>query len=114
MRDRGGGYTTFDFPGAGGTAAGLGDINDRGRIAGFYSDDAGTYYSFLRSRRGTFTPIENPRANGPSPYGSGTAVYGINDRGVMVGAYAAGGTVHGFVRDRHGKFRTVDYPTAST
>jgi hypothetical protein len=85
VRDRGGGYTTFDFPGAGGTAAGLGDINDRGRIAGFYSDDAGTYYSFLRSRRGTFTPIENPSTNGPSPYGSGTAVYGINDRGVMVG-----------------------------
>jgi uncharacterized membrane protein len=113
VRDRGGEYTTFDFPGAAGTAAGLGDINDRGRIAGFYPDDAGTYRSFLRSRRGTFTPIENPRAIGPSPYGSGTAVYGINDRGVMVGAYAAGGTVHGFVRDRHGKFRTVDYPGAA-
>jgi hypothetical protein len=113
VRDRGGGYATFDFPGASGTAAGLGDINDRGRIAGFYTDEAGTYRSFLRGRRGAFTPIVNPRASGPSPYGSGTAVYGINDRGVMVGAYAAGGTIHGFVRDRHGKFRTVDYPGAS-
>jgi hypothetical protein len=113
LRDRGGRYTTFDFPGAGGTAAGLGDINDRGRIAGFYSDEAGNYRSFLRGRRGGFTPIVNPRASGPSPYGSGTAVYGINDRGVMVGVYAAGGTIHGFIRDRHGEFRTVDYPGAA-
>jgi hypothetical protein len=113
VRGRRGEYTTFDFPGAPKTAAGLGDINDRGRIAGFYPDDGGEYRSFLRDRRGAFTPIENPRARGASPSGSGTAVYGINDRGVMVGAYAAGGTVHGFVRDREGKFKTVDYPGAA-
>ncbi len=113
VRDRKGDYMTFDFPGAGGIAGGLGDINDRGRIAGFYADEAGTYRSFLRGRRGAFAPIVNPRANGTSPYGSGTAVYAINDRGEMLGAYAAGGTVHGFLRDRHGKFRTVDYPGAA-
>jgi hypothetical protein len=113
VRDRRGGYTTFDLPGAPGTEVGVGDINDRGQIVSFYTDGTGTYRSFLRSRRGAFTRIENPRASGSSPYGSGTAVYGINDRGVMVGAYAAGGTVHGFVRDRHGKFRTVDYPGAA-
>jgi hypothetical protein len=39
-------------------------------------------------------------------------VYGINDRGVMVGGYAAGGMAHGFVRDREGKFTTIDYPGA--
>jgi uncharacterized membrane protein len=110
VRDRGGEYTTFDFPGAPETAAGLGDINDRGQVAGFYPDTTGTYRSFLRSGHGAFTPIDHPRAGGTSPYGSGTAVYGINDRGVIVGAYAAGGTVHGFLRDRNGTFRTVDYP----
>jgi uncharacterized membrane protein len=113
VRDRRGGYTTFDLPGAPGTEVGVGDINDRGQIVGFYTDGAGTYQSFLRSRRGAFTRIENPRASGTSPYGSGTAVYGINDRGVMVGAYAAGGTVHGFVRNRKGSFTTVDYPGAA-
>lgn len=39
-------------------------------------------------------------------------MYGINDRGVMVGGYAAGGMAHGFVRDREGKFTTIDYPGA--
>jgi uncharacterized membrane protein len=113
VRDRRGKYTAFDFPGAPGTEAGVGDINDRGQIVGFYSDDTGAYRSFLRSSRGDFTPIEFPGASGTSPYGSGTVVYGINDRGVMVGAYAAGGTVHGFVREHNGKFRTVDYPGAA-
>jgi uncharacterized membrane protein len=113
VRDRRGRYTTFDLPGAPGTAAGVGDINDRGQIVSFYPDGAGTYRSFLRSGRGAFTGIENPGAGGTSPYGSGTAVYGINDRGVMVGAYAAGGTVHGFVRDRKGEFTTIDYPGAA-
>jgi hypothetical protein len=113
VRNRDGGYTTFDFPGSPGVEVGVGDINDRGQIVGFYADDTGTYRSFLRSRRGAFTAIENPRASGTSPYGSGTAVYGINDRGVVAGSYAAGGTVHGFVRDQNGKFRTVDYPGAA-
>jgi uncharacterized membrane protein len=113
VRDRGGGYTTFDLPGSPGTAVGVGDINDRGQIVSFYTDGAGTYRSFLRSRRGAFTRIEHPGASGTSPYGSGTAVYGINDRGVIVGAYAAGGTVHGFVRNRQGEFTTVDYPGAA-
>jgi uncharacterized membrane protein len=111
--DRRGGYTTFDFPGSPGTEVGVGDINDRGQIVGFYSDGAGTYHSFLRSRRGAFISIQHPGESGTSPYGSGTAVYGINDRGVMVGAYAAGGTVHGFVRDPKGSFTTVDYPGAA-
>jgi uncharacterized membrane protein len=113
VRDRGGGYTTFDFPGSPGTEVGLGDINDRGQIVGSYSDGAGIYRSFLRSRRGAFSGIQHPVASGTSPYGSGTVVYGINDRGVMVGAYAAGGTVHGFVRDANGSFTTVDYPGAA-
>jgi uncharacterized membrane protein len=113
VRSRRGDYTTFDLPGSPGTEVGVGDINDRGQVVSFYLDGAGTYRSFLRGTRGAFTAIEHPRAGGTSPYGGGTAVYGINDDGVMVGAYAAGGTTHGFVRDRTGKFTTVDYPGAA-
>ena len=113
LRDRKGRYTTIDPPGAAGLEIGTNDINDRGEIAGWYVDAAGTYRSFLRDRRGAFTAIEHPDANGTSPYGSGRGVYGINDRDEMVGTYAAGGTIHGFVRDRKGAFTTIDYPGAA-
>jgi hypothetical protein len=112
LRDRRGRYTTIDPPGAAGLAIGTGDINDRSEIAGWFIDAAGTYRSFVRDRNGAFTTIEHPDASGTSPYGPGTAVYGINDRREMVGAYAAGGTSHGFVRDRKGVFTTIDYPGA--
>jgi uncharacterized membrane protein len=112
LRDRRGRYTTIDPPGAAGVDIGTNDINDRGQIAGYYLDAGGTYRGFLRSRKGSFTTIDHPEAAGTSPYGSGTVVYGIDNRGDMVGAYATGGTLHGFVRDRKGVFTTVDYPGA--
>jgi uncharacterized membrane protein len=112
VRDRRGRYTTFDPPGSGGIAVGTQDINDRGEVAGWYIDVEGTIRAFVRDRSGRFTPIAHPDASGTSPYGPGTAVYGIDNRGEMVGAYAAGGKAHGFVRDRRGVFTTVDYPGA--
>lgn len=37
----------------------------------------------------------------------------INDHGVIVGRYAAGGRTHGFMRDEAGVFTTIDFPNSS-
>ena len=98
----GGGYsfTTLDDPLANGTppqtvgnqgtyATG---IDDAGQIVGFYWDTQGQHGFVLSG--GVYTTLNDPSAvyNG---YG-GTAVYGMNNFGQMVGTYA-GSVSHGFV-----------------
>ena len=77
-------YTTFDAPGVAITF--LSGINDRGQIVGFTNSDlAGTpvVHGFLLDEgvEGPFTPIDFPGAFG------GTAAFGIDDRGRIVGGY---------------------------
>jgi uncharacterized membrane protein len=118
-------FTTIDHPdaasgrGAGTLAFGL---NDRGEIVGFYSDAQGAVHAFLLNKRfgslreGVFTTIDHPDA--ASAPGLGTAAFGINDRGRIVGTYIdAGGRAHGFLRDKDhgalrekGAFTAIDHP----
>jgi uncharacterized membrane protein len=75
-------YEEITFPGASLTFAN--GITNGGEIAGSYVDDAGTTHGFLRSKRGDYTSIENPDAEG-----LGTAIYAINERGDTTGAYVS-------------------------
>jgi hypothetical protein len=118
VRDRGGRSRIFDHPDAGSSAAGSGTlvrgINDGGTMVGTYIDDDGVNHCFARDRRGRLTTLDHPDADGTSsPLGVGTACNDINDRGDIVGLYAAGGTEHAFVRDHRGRYRTIDVPGAA-
>lgn len=93
LRGAGGDFTTVDPPAAGGSCAGL---NNLGRIAGAYSDSTGLH-GYVRDPAGRFTTFDI-RQNGPGAY-----VGGINDRGEIVGSFAAppeGGP--GFLRNSTG------------
>jgi hypothetical protein len=77
-----------------------------------------TSFGYIRDRDGDFTKIEHPDASGTVPIGfgakiSGTDIRGINERGEVVGNYAADGTIHGFLLDRKGNFTTIDPPGAA-
>jgi hypothetical protein len=47
--------TTFDYPGTGNSTTGV-SINDRGEIAGFYTDSGWVTHGFVRFRNGNFMP----------------------------------------------------------
>jgi uncharacterized membrane protein len=118
LRDRRGRYTTFVAPGTGPESRTVGaDVNNRGQIVG-WSDDGQRSFGYLRDRDHTFERIEHPDASETAPDGlggeiSGTNLSGINDRGDIVGNFAANGTVNGFVRDRRGAYTTIRPPDAA-
>jgi probable HAF family extracellular repeat protein len=117
-RDRRGRYTTFRVPGTvpeSRTVAA--DINDRGEIAG-WSDDGRQSFGFTRGRSGAIARVEHPEASGTIPDGlggeiAGTDLRGINNRGDLLGNFAADGTVQGFVRNTRGRFTTIRRPGAA-
>jgi hypothetical protein len=112
VRDRRGVITTFDAPFF--SLHDVADIDDRGRIVGYYDRQDGTSSGYLRNQGGRFTKIDFPGA-------SFTTVHGINNRGQLVGAYLEGGVtlnpdgtvppgvVHGFLWEK-GRFTTLDVP----
>jgi uncharacterized membrane protein len=112
VRDRRGVITTFDVPFF--SLHDVADIDDRGRIVGYYDRQDGTSGGYLRNQGGRFTKIDFPGA-------SFTTVHGINNRGQLVGAYLEGGVtlnpdgtvppgvVHGFLWEK-GRFTTLDVP----
>jgi uncharacterized membrane protein len=100
------------------------DINNRGEIAGGFFDagpgedgqpQPGSVHGFVKDRRGNVTTVDVPGA-------AITSVWGINNRGQVVGNYVDPGAVPGpageissdmahiFVRDRDGRITTVDVP----
>ena len=98
-----GAFISLDYPGAPQTAMGdysqLGGLNNNGDIAsGFCSSTSncevasfGALHGFLLNA-GVFTPMDAPGA-------AGTLAFGINERGLIVGAYTdANLRVHGFLR----------------
>jgi probable HAF family extracellular repeat protein len=92
--------TRIDVPGAAGTA--VFGINDRGEIAGVYSDtdpnapSAEDRRGFLRDRRGRFTMIHVPGS-------VNTQAFGVNNRGQVVGDYTdADGMILAFLWDKVG------------
>jgi uncharacterized membrane protein len=75
-------YRGITVPGAAGTIAN--GMNNRGQIAGTYVDAGGTAHGYVRDRNGDIETVDHPDAVGPS-----TAVYAINDKGELTGAYLA-------------------------
>jgi uncharacterized membrane protein len=116
-------FTPIEHPDAGAATIAFG-LNDRSQVVGTYIDADGRGHGFLHDMgrgvrdEGVFTTIDHPDA-GSEP-GTGTAAFGINNRGRIVGDYIdAGGTAHGFVRDKgrgarrvEGVFTTIDVPGA--
>jgi probable HAF family extracellular repeat protein len=110
-----GDFTTVQFPGALSTEP-VG-VNNRRQIVGTYVDSSNTAHGFLLDRS-VFTTIDHPDA---APRGSpdfasgatlGTAAFGINNRGQIVGQYGdASGRIHAFLL-ADGVFTTIEAPGA--
>jgi uncharacterized protein (TIGR03437 family) len=95
LRDAASTFTTFDPPGAGATCRGL---NNLGQVVGTLNDSRG-FHGYIRDAAGQFTLFDIPMR------GPGAAVAAINDRGEIVGTFAAppyGGP--GFLRTPDGAF----------
>ncbi len=76
-------------------------INSLGQVVGYYADGL---YGFFRDTDGTVTQIAYPGAQD-------TLVYGLNDQGLIVGAWQdAAGDLRGFVRNPTNHFISYDYP----
>jgi uncharacterized membrane protein len=98
-------------------------INDEGFAVGAYYDSAGVLHGWVRNPwTGEVKTIDAPWAStvvGLVPctgniYAAGTAVYGINDAGEMVGHYwDTANFEHGFVLLPNGKFKKIDVPGAT-
>jgi hypothetical protein len=114
LRDRNGGFTTFDVPGAG-TGAGQGTfpfaISVGGETTGFYTDGTNANHGFLRDQKGVITTYDVPAA-GTGP-GQGTFGGGFASSGTIMGNYYdADNLSHGFLMDKKGVFTTFDAPDA--
>jgi hypothetical protein len=110
IRDQSGNFTSFDAPGAGtqtyfGTWAG--SINLSGEVTGWFEDDDFLVHAFVRDTAGDITVFDGPGA-------TYTAAYGINDSGVIVGAWSSPThrAWHGFIRDAAGNVRSFSAPFA--
>jgi probable HAF family extracellular repeat protein len=75
-------------------------LNNRGQIAGIFTDSEGTHAFLLDNS--VFTTIDVPDAVGS------TLALDISDDGRLAGAYDVEG--HGYLQDRRGKFITIDRP----
>jgi hypothetical protein len=86
-------------------AAAAAAINNRGKIAGFYTDATGGIHGFM-DNHGVFTTVDAPGA-------TTTELFGLNDHGIAVGEDIVGGVTHGIIyNNRTGKFTTLDDPNA--
>ena len=79
----GGSYSSISDPLAGSQGTFAEGINDQGQIVGYYYDSSNVEHGFIDSG-GTYTTVDRPGA-------SGTALYGINNAGVIVGQSSIGG-----------------------
>jgi probable HAF family extracellular repeat protein len=98
-----GNFTTIDAPGAYITRAY--GINAKGTVVGQYWDQTGHGQHGFVYNKGNLATIDVPQSTG------GTVVNGINDSGVIVGAYAGPTGINGFIDD-NGTITTIDVPGA--
>ncbi len=105
LQDRRGDFTTIDHPDAVRLTGEPISINNRGQIAGAYTDAQGAFRGFLQDKHG-FTNVDVPGALQTQPYK-------INDHGQVVGLFvdAKTGVQHGFLLD-NSVFTTIDVPGA--
>jgi uncharacterized membrane protein len=113
---RHGAFEPIEVPGATGTVPI--DVRNDGTISGTFFDADGFQHGFLL-RREVYTSLDVPGAAQTTGIvfefgeGLGTAAYGMNEAGAIVGEYAsADGVGHGWMRrGRH--FVTIDHPAAA-
>ena len=80
-------------------------INNKGDIAGFYTDAMGVIHGLL-DNHGVFTTVDAPGA-------TQTELLGLNDHGIAVGEDVVGGVMHGIIyNSKTGTFITLDGPNA--
>jgi hypothetical protein len=119
IRHPDGTLSTFDVPGAGtNTNQGTGcpgcalGLNQRGVIAGIYSDANTVNHGYVRSPDGKFTTYDAPGAGTASFQGTGCysdCPVSINDWGAIAGVYIdANNVYHGYLRSPEGKIVTID------
>jgi hypothetical protein len=99
-------YITFDAPDAGvGTNQGTFPIcmNNKGVIAGTYTDSALHSHGFVRDPAGIITEFTPPGV-------TSTQVVGINNRGEIVGLGATLTEISGFLRTASGRLVYVSFP----
>src|SRR5262249_35102422 len=77
-------YTTFDSP-PGTSGAFPYDINDAGQIAGILQDANGQHGFVMDHPHGQFLIIDHPDACAGNAFDCFTSVFGINNRGQLVG-----------------------------
>ena len=109
LRNGDGSFTIFDAPNASATEAY--SVNDRGEVAGTFSDttQAGKTRAFVRDRNGNFTEFDAPNA-------SSTTALSINYAASVTGSFSdtsQSGKSRAFIRDRNGNFIVFDAPGAS-
>jgi hypothetical protein len=102
VRDRGGEITTFDYPGAvWGTFPS--SINEKGEIAGFWSDEVQNLHLFLREPDGAIMGLDPPGSVSVGPH------VGISDAGELGGSYVdTAQSLKGFFRGRDGVFTRIN------
>lgn len=101
VRATGGMVTSFDAPGALGTSPSA--INAAGLITGYCTDENGGEHGFVRSVNGKVTIFD-----ALSSSAGWTEPYGVNESGVITGAYSDSKLVHGFVRSATGTITRFD------
>jgi probable HAF family extracellular repeat protein len=100
--NRGGDYKQIDFPSA--TSTLPQSVNNKGEIAGVYTDASGKTHGF-KFANGAWSTIDAPGA-------TSTSAQGINDAGNVAGFYNDATGQHGFDLTRDGRFRTINFPNA--
>jgi hypothetical protein len=93
---------SFKLPDPAATGIVAGGINDLRQLVGYYTDATSTLVGFLRQPSGQVVSIIFPGA-------LSTQVFGINDCGILVGAWGDGSTEHGFY-GRPGNLHSFDVP----
>lgn len=94
--------STFDPPDSS-YINGIPGINDKGSIAGYYSDYNGRFHGFVRSVGGNVKAFDPKGANN-------TYVGGINNAGTICGVFDGAASSHGFIRAANGKITRFDPP----
>lgn len=101
----GGVIATFSLPGINDVVPRA--INNLGQVAGYYTDGSFQQHGFFRDADGSLTyPIDFPGS-------TTTEIFGLNDRGLMVGSYNIAGTQHAFVLQNGTRFISYDHPDGS-
>jgi probable HAF family extracellular repeat protein len=103
-------FTVFNAPGAVGTLAT--SINNRGEVAGNFTDASQNTRGFLRHRDGNIIVFDTPTASGTAVFFSGVE---INIHGDVTGDFAdkSQGKIRCFVRHHGGNLTAFDVPNES-